>query len=411
MVVVFDRYTNGTDALQATLRRMEPNAMFAVLRDEPFVPRDILPLYDHFIYGQERDTLKEKRLHFNFLPVPNFWEIRTDGWHGAIYDMSCKKANVYLLDDTHDLQRVEWCMEDGWIYKIDYYNQYALKYASEFLDVDGNVESKVFYSCKNREVIVEQPQNDTVSLLEHGQVRGFFTSRAQFIEAFLQEIGPKDEPRVLFVQDKEGLQFVAMRQGEKSMWNHVLFLESALLEQYAGMGGQNGYLFYAVPEEYSANSAKPDVLILTASDQLEEIEYFVEQLPEITFHIAANTQVSNKLLRLGEQQNVKIYPQISTDDLNALWAQCDFYLDINYYWEIYNAVDTAGQKNLLIMGFENTVHHRELTADACLFSPAEREAFAALIKQLVGHPTLVQGQLAQQQAKRLALLNNLRRML
>lgn len=411
MIAVLDRYADGTDELKETVCRIAPNTKIAVLGDAPFAPHDVLPLYDYFIYGQERGTLKERRLHFNFLPVPEFWEIRMDGLHGAIYDMSCKKANIYFIPDSHDLQRVEWCMEDGWVYRIDYYNQYALKYASEFLDADGNVESKVFYSRKNQEVVVEQPQNDTVTLLERGQVKAFFTSRAQFIEHFLREIGPENERRILFVQHPDGLGPAALQLDGKSIWDRVLFSNNELLERYTGMGGQNVDLFYAIPKEYPENLAKGEALTLTASDQLEEIEYLIHALPELTFHIAANTQVSDKLRRLGEQPNVKVYPQISQSDLNALWERCDFYLDINHYGEIFNAIDLASQKNLLILGFQNTAHCWHLVEEACIFPPAEKENLAAVLKKLVGRPVLMQYLLARQQAKKQALWENLREML
>lgn len=59
------------------------------------------------------------------------------------------------------------------IYRVDFYNKYGLKYASEFRDTDGNVESKVFYSDQNQEVIVEYPENDVVTLLENGAVKVF----------------------------------------------------------------------------------------------------------------------------------------------------------------------------------------------------------------------------------------------
>lgn len=115
--------------------------------------------------------------------MPEFWEIRTCGAHGAVYDMGCKKANIYY-NKLQNVQHVEWLMEDGWIYRIDYYNKYALRYASEFLDTDGKTESKVFYSHRNQEVIVEQPQSGAITLLNEGKIKALFTSREELIEYF-----------------------------------------------------------------------------------------------------------------------------------------------------------------------------------------------------------------------------------
>lgn len=396
MIVVFDKYINGTDELRAMIRRIDCDARIVVAGDAPFSDPDASSIYDYFIYGQELP--EEKKLHYNFINVPEFWEIRVEGWHGAIYDMGCKRADIYFYENPY-VQRVEWLMEDGWIYKIDYYNKYALKYASEFRNMDGNVESKVFYSTGNQEVIVEQPQNNTVTLLENGGVKALFSSYAEFIQYFLAEEGMGEE-WVLVVQDQGSLALAALQSNRKSMWKCVLFSNSELLNLYAGMGGKNGHRFYTIPAEYPANGARGEALILTASDQLEGIEYFIQELPEVTFHIAANTQVSDKLSDLGKQQNVKVYPQISMQDLNALWDRCDFYLDINHYGEIHSAIDTAHQKNLLILGFENTAHCRELVNETCMFPQNGKEMFASAIRKTVGHPELVREQLTKQQVKK-----------
>ena len=65
---------------------------------------------------------------------------------GEIYDLGEKKATIYFTEpiEKRIVQRVEWQMEDGWIYKIDYFNKYGIKYASEFLDIGKNVESNVY---------------------------------------------------------------------------------------------------------------------------------------------------------------------------------------------------------------------------------------------------------------------------
>lgn len=399
MIAVFDRYTNGTGELLAAIRRLDPAMKTAVLGDDSFSSYDGLSLYDYYLYGKGKEIPEEKSLHYNFIEVPPYWEIRSAGWRGAIYDMGCKKADVYFSQDSNNAQRVEWSTESGWIYKVDYYNKYALKYASEFRDKDGNVESKAFYSRENREVLIEQPQNDVVYLLENGGVKRYFTSYSEFIEYFFQETGLKGE-RVFFVQDKEGLRLAALRSDGESIWRTVLFQRADLLNQYVAMGGTNGRYFYAVPEEYPDNGASGEALILTRSDQLEGIEQLIQELPEVHFHIAANTQVSDKLHRLGERQNVRVYPQISQRDLEMLWNRCDFYFDINHYLEYVNAIDTAHRENLLIMGFENTLHRRELVNPECIYAPSEIQRFADEVRELIGHPEWVEERLRGQQARK-----------
>ena len=179
-----------------------------------------------------------------------------------------------------------------------------------------------------------------------------------------------------------------------------MFSNDELRNKYIGMGGQNGGRFYAIRENYSGNQARGKALILTASDQIEKLEYLIEELPDLEFYIAAHTQVSDKLYKLAELDNVEVYPQVSIQDLNMLWESCDFYLDINHYREIYNAVDTAQMRNMLIMGFANTVHHRELLAQECIFEENEEEKMALAIKALIGNPALMQEKLEIQQQKK-----------
>ncbi len=97
----------------------------------------------------------------------------------GIYYMGRERAAIYFREmqssyaenlaeplKNRIVQRIEWRMEDGRIYRVDFYNKYGLKYASEFRSADGAVETKVFYSDTNQEVIVEYPENDVVTLLE-----------------------------------------------------------------------------------------------------------------------------------------------------------------------------------------------------------------------------------------------------
>ena len=83
-----------------------------------------------------------------------------------------------------------------------------------------------------------------------------------------------------------------------------------------------------------------------------------------------------------------------------LWSSCDFYLDINHYREIYDAVDTAHMKNMLIIGFDHTVHHRELMAEECIFAAEDHEKMVIAIKELEGNPVLVQERLKAQRQKK-----------
>lgn len=290
-------------------------------------------------------------------------------------------------------------MENGWIYRVDFYNKYGLKYASEFRDADGNTETKIFYSDQNQEVLVAHPGNDVVTLTEKGAVKAFFNSHEEFIEHYIEELAG-DEKRVLFVQDESMLKSLAAQEGGKRLWEYALFSDDDLLSQYITAGGRNGFRFYAIPQHYPENKIYGEALILTRSDQIEKIDELTRELPEMIFHIAANTLVSDKLNKLGERENVNIYPCVSRDTLNTLWERCDFYLDINHWREIFDAVNMAHQNNLLIMGFENTMHHGELLVKVCKFSSEDYKKMVSVIKYVIKTPGLMRKMLFVQQRKK-----------
>lgn len=401
MVVFCDKYTENVEKLRKTLRNMGQEVEIAVLQDDGFLPDEILSPYEFFVYRDRMAKQPKRDLFYNFIPLPELWEVRLVGWTGAIFDMGCEKAKIHFREPVEERKvlRVEWHMEDGWVYKIDHYNKYGLKYTSEFLDRDGRVESRVFYSEKNQEMVVEQPENHVISILENGAVRNVFGSYVEFIEYYRKETGIS-EVDTIFVQEEKTLKLLELTPEKSRKWTNILFTNDELCKLYQSMGGNNGIRFYAVPEWYPENHARAEALILTASDQIEKLEYLIGELPELTFHIAAHTQVSDKLHRLAELNNVKIYPQISAQDLDRLWNACDLYLDINYYREIYDAVNSAHMKNMLIIGFENTVHHKELMAEECVFAEEDGEKVVSTIKKLWKDANLLQEKLEIQQRKK-----------
>ena len=104
---------------------------------------------------------------------------------------------------------------------------------------------------------------------------------------------------------------------------------------------------------------KKNIFILTNSDQLEHIEYLVESLPHVQFHIAAYTQVSVRLKNLMNFDNVRVYPEIIDARVDKLLAYCDIYLDINRYNEMYQITSRAKEAGKIVLAFDNTVHNPE----------------------------------------------------
>ena len=128
------------------------------------------------------------------------------------------------------------------------------------------------------------------------------------------------------------------------------------------------------------NFLRRDALILTNSDQIEQVEAIVEALPDVTFRIAAVTEMSSKLLDLLRYPNVVLYQNASLQKIQELYQLSDIYLDINHHNELLQAVRQAFEHNLLILGFNQTVHNRFYIAPDHLFESSEVPALVDAIK-------------------------------
>ena len=120
---------------------------------------------------------------------------------------------------------------------------------------------------------------------------------------------------------------------------------------------------------------------MTNSDQIEQVEAIVEALPDVTFRIAAVTEMSSKLLDMLRYPNVVLYQNASPQKIQELISNLsDIYLDINHSNELLQAVRQAFEHNLLILGFNQTVHNRLYIAPVHLFESSEVSDLVETIK-------------------------------
>ena len=99
-----------------------------------------------------------------------------------------------------------------------------------------------------------------------------------------------------------------------------------------------------------------DALILTVSDQIEQLEYILENLPDICFHIAAPVHFSEKIGVLESKYNVRLMTVTTDQQIDFLVNMCDFLLDINHFQEVDAIVSRFVQIGKPVFAFDNTVH-------------------------------------------------------
>ncbi|HEV4866544.1 TPA: SP_1767 family glycosyltransferase [Streptococcus pneumoniae] len=130
-------------------------------------------------------------------------------------------------------------------------------------------------------------------------------------------------------------------------------------------------------------------LTLTNSQDLEGIEELVTALPEVVFHIAAWTVMGPMLQELAKKyKNVKLYPEVKSDQFEELKSQMDVYLDINLHnstSEVVKEISSLNKPMLAFYASQNGNHGQHLYSS----EHPERllQAFHALIKgETLGEP-------------------------
>ncbi|SNI41453.1 SP_1767 family glycosyltransferase [Streptococcus pneumoniae] len=97
-------------------------------------------------------------------------------------------------------------------------------------------------------------------------------------------------------------------------------------------------------------------LTLTNSQDLEGIEELVTALPEVVFHIAAWTDMGDKLKKLAVYNNVSLHPQIVPPVLDKLKKLTNLYLDINHGSADENFLKSLQEQEKTLLAFQSTQH-------------------------------------------------------
>ena len=155
------------------------------------------------------------------------------------------------------------------------------------------------------------------------------------------------------------------------------------------------YLPY-VYQVFRHNLLRPVSFTLTNTDNLLNFEELLKAAPDITFNVAALTNMSNKLLDLLKYPNVILYPNANQARLNLLWQGADIYLDLNVGEEVNNASRKAFENNMLILGFENSVHDDKLVDPESIYATPNYKALGKKLNEIANKPNLMKDLLLKQ---------------
>lgn len=342
---------------------------------------------------------------------PLFWlDLKTPPYHsfkssdmrtGEICDGEDIKARVFFREPWEDqsIEYIDW-LRNADVYVREFYNKSGIKTSEALL---GN-ESEIlvtYYDEKGHPSIIHWPENDTVFVKTKAGEQ-YYGSMEEFNRAFLHDMMGVHDDRTICFYEPEVLRYIP--DGSKNILllfentsgelKNPYFLEklSVIATLQSGSSDRirkdvSGKLPRIIELGTIINSPTgqrtPDALIVTRSQNIEQLQRLVEGLPELHFHIAAGTMMAPGLMEYGRYENVTLYPNYSRAKIMDLMGKCALYLDINHYLEYEGIIYAAQKADRLIYAFDNTVHQRERLPERNIFKVHETDEMIKEIRSVV----------------------------
>ena len=95
-------------------------------------------------------------------------------------------------------------------------------------------------------------------------------------------------------------------------------------------------------------------MLLTDVQELEQIEFLAQSLPNVHFYIACYTDMGDYLRSLDRYENIHLYPQVIHAVLDELIDKCQVYLDIHHGNEHYELSSRFKALGKPVLAFDNT---------------------------------------------------------
>jgi accessory Sec system glycosyltransferase GtfB len=346
--------------------------------------------------------------YFNQIELPDYWEISSTNNGGEVHDLHHLRGRIFYAQPTHRrlVSEVDWLDEKEVVRCTDHYDNHGILYARTAFNRKGERFCRSWFDASGHERVVENYVTGDI-IVSRRHKTYFYKNRTRLViemirglkaagqrifynslstPLFVSESFPSDN--ILFWQEGPRTDIPGNMQMILKGQSHTrkIYVQNQdSFQKLLELGASEkwikpfGFVYPFVRENYH----RPDILICTNSDQIEELEALVTRLPQMVFHIAAITEMSARLLAFGRYPNVRLYPVIKEKAADELFQNCDYYFDINHGGEILSGVKRAFLNNQLILGFENTIHrHRYIAREHIYHDAADLCALAADPKQL-----------------------------
>ena len=333
-------------------------------------PLTIKNIFTRFFSNHENSN----PLHMTQLPLPRFWEVLSTG---DIVAEGNKKGKIYCYPQWPQMVEV-----------VEWYDNKGICCAKDHYDLSGTCFQREIWSGGKKEIDIYGQENQEQLYLFSSH------NRALYREADGREEGLSsiDDARKLIL-DKQlspgnclvlsdiGL----LREMHSLTSNQLVFYmrEELSTEDVSYLNDRCGKLltrnlkiktdYMNLPLIYlptilgAFREFRPHILILTDTQELEQIEVLVSALPDFEFHIAALTVMGGRLLDLDCHANVHLYPGLSREIYEKLLQTCSIYLDISHAQEILDGSRAALENGMILYAFKETCHQPEFYANDHLF--------------------------------------------
>lgn len=395
MIQIYDYYNQNSRDLHYSLSQAGYDGRVLVINEDGFLPDGVTSPYAYFC---QMEGLEETPCFFNQLPIPAFWEISGTNAEAQVWDYDQLRARIFYAEPKNSrfVKNVDWLDRTGKVLMTDHYNKAGWVFAQTYFDDQEKPVTKTYVNAAGQEVVTENFRTGDIILTWQGQ-QHFFANRVELLNFYLEMMGwdgsnlvynslstpffyayhsPVAGQDFLFWQEELGNELpgnmAALLQNQGLRRRQILVQDRQTYERLLSLVSDEekayiSHLGLIYPQRRS-NLNRKTVMVLTNSDQVEGLDELSRELTDFTFHIAALTEMSQRLTAFDNRDNVKLYPNISQKNLDGLYASCDVYLDINHGDEVLQTVRRAFEENMLLLGFEETVHDCSLILADHIFS-------------------------------------------
>lgn len=412
MLNVFDTYSRESQDLLHSMQESGFTHPTVVLEPNGFLPDGVESPFLYFL-GQPKGEKRGR--YFNEVPVPDFWEISGDNSSAKMNYYGQEKARIAYHATSYKriVESVEWLDDKGQVVMIERYNQYGRKIAITTCDAQGHPLVTTYFEGDTERLTENHQTGDLILTLDHQPMR-IFKNRLDYFVFYLEyrgfnldglvyntlatsfslslQLGNKgikgrdvlvwQEPlhdslpgNMQLILKSPEIRTKKILVPQNATYHRALQLSSQ--DQHASFGPL-GYLYdFKVKDDI-----RKDTFVLTNSDQIEALTYLVESLPDVTFRVAALTEMSASLLSMVRYPNVVLYQNISQERIQELLKISSIYLDINHYAEVQGIVRKAFEHQQVILAFSHTVHDRTYLAQANIFEQGKEADLVARIKEI-----------------------------